>query len=166
MRYFLGEEGNTSINNSQQQVDYWIQRFGDTSLFYHRATFHIPEARLEFNFERIQEGKSLNRSDRSFQELPSSNRRRSSSLRSAPNFGAKFHRIILPKNHHFVRVKSKHGVVTKLAHVAPIARRWSTRCWFHHERWCSTIRSNSSSKWNYIQHRNPREESEWNDSWL
>lgn len=38
-------------------------------------------------------------------------------------------------------------------------------CWFH-RRWCSTIRSNSSSKWNYARHWNPREESEWNDSWL
>lgn len=88
MRYFLGEEERSEYEYKKFTTSGLLNsRFRDTSLFYHRATFRIPEARLEFNFERIQEGKSLNRSDRSFQELPSSNRRRSSSLRSVPTLG-------------------------------------------------------------------------------
>lgn len=160
-RYFY-EIRTRGINNSQ--VDYWIQ---DSEM---RVSFIAGWIRDDIR------GQDWNSTLKEYEGRKEVWIDRFNSCLFFEKFGTSSKRNFIELSFfedHFVwtdRSKKKEEVETSRIrcemklwrnHCQPV---WYS-CWFH-RRWCSTIRSNSSSKWNYARHWNPREESEWNDSWL
>ena len=147
------------INNSQ--VDYWIQ---DSEM---RVCFIAGWIRDDITGQDWNSTLKEYRGRKevwSFQQL--------SFFREVwDEFEAKFYRIIVLRRSFCLDGQEKKKKKVEISRIREM-KLWRNHCqpvwyscWFH-RRWCSTIRSNSSSKWNYARHWNPREESEWNDSWL